>query len=477
MDDDEPLMGIGAFARRVGLAPSALRFYDDCAVLRPTRVDAATGYRYYAPEQAPRADLLRRLREAELPLAEATTVLDGPPEEARAVLRDHLRRTRESAAAARAAIEDVLRALPGGARRTRARVGGAELAGAVRQVGSAVATGAVREEFPVLGRVLIELAEQELRLVATDRYRLSVRALRPLAIEGEPCGLIVGIEELRDLAGWARGLPEVAVEVDGAEVRVQGGGEERALSAAEEVFPAYGLALDGLAAARHRVIADRAALCAAVAERVGDGPVVLRTGDGVLTVEGGRPLPAVPHGVRPGAARGTAAGCAPGAPARDTAVRDAAAGGIPLAAAVLGNTLPVARGTAVGSNPPPYAGGTTAGDAPLSADDDPLPSTAHGATPPVTAGDPLADAADGDPLPARADDTPPPSVSDGNPLSALCTGSPLRIAFDPAVLVPALEASVGPDVLLEIASEREPVVVRSADQGSFTTLVMPVRTP
>ncbi|QLH23765.1 MerR family transcriptional regulator [Streptomyces sp. Rer75] len=406
MDDDESLMGIGTFARRVGLAPSALRFYDDCAVLRPARVDAATGYRYYAPEQAPRATLLRRLREAELPLVEATTVLDGPPEEAREVLRDHLRRTRESAAAARAAIEDVLRALPGGARCGRARVGGAELAGAVRQVGSAVAEGAVREEFPVLGRVLLELADQELRLVATDRYRLSVRALRPLAISGEPCGLPVGVEELRDLAGWARGLPEVAIEVDGPEVRVRGGGEERALSVADEAFPAYRMVLDGLADARHRVITDRAALCAAVAERGGDGPVVLRTGDGVLSVEGSHPLPTVRDDDRLGAAGSAAAG--------DSAARST-----------------TAEGTAARGTPP-------------------------------------ADAADGNPLPA---------VAGGRALPALRTGPPLRIAFDPAVLLPALEASVGPDVLLEVASDAEPVVVRSADQGSFTTLVMPVRTP
>ncbi|MET7543776.1 hypothetical protein [Streptomyces sp. NPDC005507] len=33
--DDTDALSIGAFARRVGLAPSALRFYDDCDVLRP----------------------------------------------------------------------------------------------------------------------------------------------------------------------------------------------------------------------------------------------------------------------------------------------------------------------------------------------------------------------------------------------------------------------------------------------------------
>ena len=81
--------------------------------------------------------------------------------------------------------------------------------------------------------------------------------------------------------------------------------------------------------------------------------------------------------------------------------------------------------------------------------------------------------------PARAAaQTAEQALSSGGPvLPALCTGPPLRIAFDPAVLLPALEAGVGPDVLLDVASAAEPVVVRSADQGSFTTLVMPVHSP
>ncbi|WP_243744736.1 MerR family transcriptional regulator [Streptomyces hainanensis] len=70
-------MSIGAFARRVGVAPSALRFYDDCGLLRPDRVDAATGYRYYAPEQEARGLLVRRLREAGLPLVDAAVVHGG----------------------------------------------------------------------------------------------------------------------------------------------------------------------------------------------------------------------------------------------------------------------------------------------------------------------------------------------------------------------------------------------------------------
>ncbi|MEU0090148.1 MerR family transcriptional regulator, partial [Kribbella sp. NPDC006257] len=72
----DELLTISAFARRVGLAPSALRFYDDCGLLRPAEVDEQNGYRYYSPSQEPRATLLRDLREIDLPLADVRVVLD-----------------------------------------------------------------------------------------------------------------------------------------------------------------------------------------------------------------------------------------------------------------------------------------------------------------------------------------------------------------------------------------------------------------
>lgn len=58
-------------------------------------------------------------------------------------------------------------------------------------------------------------------------------------------------------------------------------------------------------------------------------------------------------------------------------------------------------------------------------------------------------------------------------LSAVCTGDALRLGFAPSLLAASLAVSVGPDVLLELAALDQAVVVRSADQGSFTTLVMP----
>ncbi|MGW6872714.1 DNA polymerase III subunit beta family protein [Streptomyces xanthophaeus] len=352
MDDTDALMSIGAFARRVGLAPSALRFYDDCDVLRPAHVDDVTGYRYYSPGQEARAVLVRRLREAGMPLTEASVVLDGTAEEARALLEGHARRARETAASAQSAVEDVLRGLAG-ARRTAVRLGGPELASAVRQVAPAAAGGPARGEYPVLGCVLIELDRQEVRLVATDRYRLAVRALRPASFEGHPCHVLVEAAELKEAVSWAVRQPDLSIEVDGRGVRLLGEGSERELLSVDGTFPDYRAVLDSPSAALHRVLTDRAALRAAAADPDHDGPLVLHSEEHHLGV--------------------------------------------------------TSRGRAT----------------------------------------------------AR--------------LAAVCTGGPVRIAFDPAVLLAALDAGVGPDVLLDISSPAQPVVVRSADQGSFTTLVMPVQ--
>ncbi|MFE7118403.1 MerR family transcriptional regulator [Streptomyces sp. NPDC057654] len=356
MDDNAPLLSIGAFARCVGLAPSALRFYDDCDVLRPARVDEATGYRYYARAQRSRAVALRRLRAAGLPLAEVAAVLDGEPEDARRVLRGHLLRTRDLAEATRAAVEEILHTLPGGGGCAVAVVGGPEFASALRQVAPAVARGAAREEFPVLGNVLIELDGQEVRLVATDRYRLAVRVLPGRSMAGGPGRALVDADLLADVGGWALRGTDVRIEAEGGRAVLRADdGPVRALPGADGTFPSYRVMLDALAPVRTRVITDRGALRSALEERHGEGTDVVR--------------------VRAGE--------------RELAL-------------------------------------------------------SRGGSPPAA-------------------------------LHAVCTGPPQNLAFDPAVLLPALEASVGPDVLLEIASAAEPVVVRSADQGSFTTLVMPVR--
>ncbi|KIZ19358.1 MerR family transcriptional regulator [Streptomyces natalensis] len=391
MDEDE-LLGIGAFARRVGLAPSALRFYDDCGVLRPARVDEATGYRYYGADQAGRGVRLRRLRAAGLPLVDVAVVLDGPRDAAQGVLRAHLERTRRTADEARAVVEEFLREATGDAatRWARARVDGAELAAAVRQVASAVASGAERDAFPVLGCVLLELVDGEVRLVATDRYRLAVRVLRAADFEGGAGKTLIGAEQAHGLAEWA--LRQMAVEVecgvpaapmqdaasapDAAVLRLRGAAEGEYWEASQariqgqdqdaEAFPDYRSMLEGLEAGRYRIIVDRVGLRDAAAGR---GEVMSLAMD---SEDSGEPQLEVTGGERP--------------PIRLRAV--------------------------------------------FHVKHRAMFHVKHGAVP--------------------------------------------RISFAPAVLVPALEAGVGPDVLLEISAADQAVVVRSADQGSFTTLVMPV---
>jgi DNA-binding transcriptional MerR regulator len=82
----EELLPIGRFARLSGLTIKALRHYDEIGLLRPARVDDATGYRRYALTQARDAEAIRRLRSLELPLEEIRALL-GADE---AMLRDRL---------------------------------------------------------------------------------------------------------------------------------------------------------------------------------------------------------------------------------------------------------------------------------------------------------------------------------------------------------------------------------------------------
>ncbi len=81
-------LSIGQFSQMTRLSTRALRLYDEMGVLKPARVDAATGYRYYLLEQAHRADLIRQLRAVEMPLVDIRRFLDSE-EEASSILAEH----------------------------------------------------------------------------------------------------------------------------------------------------------------------------------------------------------------------------------------------------------------------------------------------------------------------------------------------------------------------------------------------------
>lgn len=74
----------GRFGAATRLSPKALRLYAEQGLLVPAHVDPQTGYRYYAPEQAPRARLIARLRRLGLPVARIAALLELSPQ-ARAI--------------------------------------------------------------------------------------------------------------------------------------------------------------------------------------------------------------------------------------------------------------------------------------------------------------------------------------------------------------------------------------------------------
>lgn len=70
----------GRFGAATRLSPKALRLYAEQGLLVPAHVDPQTGYRYYAPEQAPLARLIARLRRLGLPVARVAQLVALAPE-------------------------------------------------------------------------------------------------------------------------------------------------------------------------------------------------------------------------------------------------------------------------------------------------------------------------------------------------------------------------------------------------------------
>lgn len=89
VDVAAPLLTIGEFSAACRLSPKALRLYDRLGLLRPAQVDAATGYRWYAPTQIARARTVGLLRRLEMPLALIAEIIDQTPGQAVAGIRSH----------------------------------------------------------------------------------------------------------------------------------------------------------------------------------------------------------------------------------------------------------------------------------------------------------------------------------------------------------------------------------------------------
>lgn len=105
---------IGELAARTGLSRKALRLYGDRGLLPPARVDPATGFRRYGPEQVERARRIALLRAVGMPLPEIAAVLAPGGEESVRRLDAYWRRQEAEQGARRALVAHARLVLAGG---------------------------------------------------------------------------------------------------------------------------------------------------------------------------------------------------------------------------------------------------------------------------------------------------------------------------------------------------------------------------
>jgi len=87
------VLTVGDFSRATHLSVKTLRHYHQVGLLEPAAVNPGTGYRYYAAGQIPAAQVIRRLRDLEMPVADVKAVLAAPDAPARnALIAAHLNR-------------------------------------------------------------------------------------------------------------------------------------------------------------------------------------------------------------------------------------------------------------------------------------------------------------------------------------------------------------------------------------------------
>jgi DNA-binding transcriptional MerR regulator len=96
---------IGDFSRATHLSVKTLRHYHSVELLEPATIDPHTGYRYYDEGQIPLAQVVRRLRDLEMPIPEVKAVLAAPQIAARnALITAHLNSLEAELARTRQAV-------------------------------------------------------------------------------------------------------------------------------------------------------------------------------------------------------------------------------------------------------------------------------------------------------------------------------------------------------------------------------------
>jgi DNA-binding transcriptional MerR regulator len=100
-----PSLAIGDFARATHMSVKTLRHYHRVGLLEPADVDPDTGYRRYATDQIPIAQVIRRFRALDMPLDGIHAVLAAPDLETRnELIAAHLTRLEGDLARTQSAV-------------------------------------------------------------------------------------------------------------------------------------------------------------------------------------------------------------------------------------------------------------------------------------------------------------------------------------------------------------------------------------
>jgi DNA-binding transcriptional MerR regulator/effector-binding domain-containing protein len=107
-------MSIGDFSRATHLSVKALRLYHREGLLEPDEVDDATGYRRYGVDQIHTAQVIRRLRDLDMPLNDISATLNAQDRGERSQqLMEHLRRLETRLEETHSAVESLRDLLSG----------------------------------------------------------------------------------------------------------------------------------------------------------------------------------------------------------------------------------------------------------------------------------------------------------------------------------------------------------------------------
>jgi DNA-binding transcriptional MerR regulator len=99
---------IGEFSTLTHLSVRTLRRYHEGGLLEPETIDPFSGYRYYTAEQIPVAQVIHRLRELDVPLADVKAILATEDPERRAdLVAGHLQRLENELDRTRAAVRSL----------------------------------------------------------------------------------------------------------------------------------------------------------------------------------------------------------------------------------------------------------------------------------------------------------------------------------------------------------------------------------